>query len=112
MLHRILRTALAGLVVVSILLLGACQQGPGGTGARGPAGPQGPPGPTGPAGPALTSVILTVSSSDFVAVSNTLAAATYSVPAISGEIARNGLVTAYTDLGGAELVSPPERSPI
>ena len=45
MTHRVLRTVLLGLVIISLLLLGACANGPGGAGpTKPPAEPDGPDG--------------------------------------------------------------------
>ena len=97
MTHRVLRTALVGLVVVSIFLLGACEQGPG---SRGPAGPQGPPGPAGPPGAGeLTARTFTVRASGFtlteLSPGSGSAAISFRIPELTASVVSKGSVVAY-----------------
>ena len=114
MLRTLLKsTALFGIVVGMMVLVGACEQGPGTPGPRGPQGEsgtqglQGPPGPPGSAaGLNIVERIFTVRSSDFtISATGTIATAGYSVP----EISNDSFVTAYLDLlgdGGAWYTLP------
>ena len=88
MTHRVLRAALVGLAVV--LLLAACEQGPGTPGPRGEQGERGPQGEAGPPGvPAeIQSYEFTIHSSDFtisrLSTFTAIATADYNVPIITG----------------------------
>ncbi len=110
-LERPLKYAPILFVAAVAVLFAACEgpEGPlgpaGATGPQGSEGPQGPPGPQGERGSPgtdgtanLNAVLITLASSDFTD-SGSVEGAEYSVPEVTAEIAQNGLVLAYTDLG-------------
>ena len=116
MLRTLLRgTVLLLAVVAIVILIGACEQGPGARGPegprgeRGPQGERGPAGPTGPAGTAeplrlTTGGTMRPSASDFEYSSGgTIATAAYPASFITQERFERGSVTAYTDAGTTAL---------
>lgn len=79
-------------------------------GCEGPTGPEGPEGPQGPPGAAnVETETFTVQESDFSSEGDNIEAAEYPTNIITSEVADEGVVLAYTDVGasgGAWLALP------
>lgn len=100
MTHRVLRTALRGLVIV--LALGACQQGPGGSANHTHDVPDHTHDPTA----IVLTKYITVRTSHFQSAGS-LAKAFYTIPEITAEVMSRGFVEAYYDIGsGGEVWVP------
>ena len=90
MTHRVLRTALAGLVV-AFLVLTACDQGPGSS-----------PSPH-THDPKTVTKIFNASSHDAIRTSGGVGLIGYIMPEITSDVVRNGSVSADLDLGSGDI---------